>query len=70
MKHKERHEMHDNRKIKDTHQEGIGRVLMRKGDLQCGQPGKMSWKGDAPHHSEHGADSFKRGAYVKTPRRG
>lgn len=31
----------DNGKVKDNHQQGISRVLQRKGDLDVGQGGKM-----------------------------
>ena len=31
----------DNKKVKDNHQQGISRVLQRKGDLKPGQGGKM-----------------------------
>ena len=33
--------MIDNRKVKDKHQQGIKRVLQRKGDMEVGQGGKM-----------------------------
>jgi len=33
--------MIDNRHVKDDHQEGIRRVLQRKGDMEVGQHGKM-----------------------------
>jgi len=36
--------MMDNRKVKDDHQEGIARVIQRKGDLEVGQGGKMNMK--------------------------
>lgn len=36
--------MIDNKKVKDNHQQGIERVKMRKGELDVGQPGKMSGK--------------------------
>lgn len=31
----------DNRKVKEDHQEGISRVIQRKGDLEKGQGGRM-----------------------------
>jgi len=42
--------MHDNRMTKEDHQQGISRVLQRKGDMEVGQHGSMSggWK-----HGEH-----------------
>lgn len=33
--------MIDNKHVKESHQEGIKRVLQRKGDLMKGQGGKM-----------------------------
>lgn len=37
-------EMKDNRKVSDSHQEGISRKIQRKGDMEVGQQGKMSMK--------------------------
>ena len=37
-------EMKDNRMVKDNHQEGISRVIQRKGTMQPGQGGKMHGK--------------------------
>lgn len=54
-------EMHDNRMVKDMHQEGIERVKMRSGDLKKGQGGKMG---------AHGSESnWKRADSAETPRR-
>jgi len=54
--------MIDNRKVSDTHQEGISRVIQRKGEGgRVGQPGKMTGKG----HAE-----WKRSGGSLTPRRG
>jgi hypothetical protein len=39
--------MIDNRKVKDTHQEGISRVKQRKGDMEKGEMGKMTSRGSA-----------------------
>ena len=62
MKHDEKREMIDNRKVSDTHQEGIARVIQRKGEGgRVGQPGKMTGKG----HAE-----WKRSGGSLTPRRG
>ena len=61
MKH-EGKGMIDNRMVKDSHQEGIARVIQRKGEEgRVGQPGKMTGKG----HAE-----WKRSGGSLTPRRG
>lgn len=54
-------EMNDNRKVKDSHQEGIERVKQRKGDKPLGQGGKMGHKGASEKH-------FKRPNSAGTPR--
>lgn len=56
---KEHKGMKDNRKVSDNHQEGIGRVKMRKGDLVKGQGGKMG--------ESHGKGGFKRSGGSMTP---
>lgn len=63
-KHSMKEGMEDNRHLNDTHQEGIARVLMRKGDMEVGQHGKMG----EGHHSDAG---FKRsqGGGGLTPRK-
>lgn len=58
--------MIDNRKVKDSHQEGIERVKQKKGDMPTGQPGAMGggWK-----HGKDGKDGhFKRSDDKLTPR--
>ena len=62
MKRKD-HMMKDNRMVKDNHQEGIGRVLQRKGDMEMGQGGKMGKKGISESNFERKGDCL-------TPRRG
>jgi hypothetical protein len=67
MKMMKEHKMHermiDNRMVKDSHQEGIARVIQRKGEAgRVGQPGKMSGK-----PSEHA--NWKRSGGSMTPRR-
>lgn len=53
--------MIDNRMVKDNHQEGISRVMQRKGDLMKGQGGKMG---------EHGKGmGWKRSSDPLTPRK-
>lgn len=48
MKHKSHGSMIDNRKVSDSHQEGIARKIQRKGEPgRVGEPGKMSQKGHA-----------------------
>ncbi len=56
-----KHEMIDNRMVKDHHKEGIGRKLQRKGDLKPGQGGKMEGK---PREKAH----WKRPNSASTPR--
>jgi hypothetical protein len=41
MEHKMKEGMMDNRMVKEDHQQGIARVMQRKGDLKKGQGGKM-----------------------------
>ncbi len=54
--------MIDNRKVSDSHQEGISRVIQRKGEGgRVGQPGKMVSTGHA---------NWKRDGGSMTPRRG
>lgn len=60
MEHKLKEGMMDNRKVKDSHQEGIERVKQRKGDMPVGQGGKMG-KIDPAH--------WKRPDNAVTPRR-
>jgi hypothetical protein len=55
--------MIDNRKVHDNHQEGIGRVKMRKGDLKEGQGGKM-------HSSAPEKAHWMRSDSDMTPRKG
>jgi len=51
----------DNRMVKDSHQEGISRVIQRKGEGgRVGEHGKMTGKG----HAE-----WKRAGGSMTPRR-
>lgn len=38
---KENKAMMDNRKVSDNHQQGIARVMQKKGDMMKGQGGKM-----------------------------
>ena len=41
-KREHKNSMNDNRMVKDSHQEGIGRVIQRKGEGgRVGEPGKM-----------------------------
>lgn len=57
MDYKLKEGMIDNRKVKDNHQQGIGRVLQRKGDTTradvVGHDGKMGM-GDKAHWSRKG----------------
>ena len=60
---KEHKGMIDNRHVSENHQEGIRRVLQRKGDMEVGQGGKMeksprekaNWR-----RPEHGATTPRR----------
>lgn len=62
MEHKGKGGLIDNRKVHDNHQEGISRVIQRKGESgRVGQSGKMEGKGHA---------NWKRGGESLTPRRG
>jgi hypothetical protein len=54
--------MIDNRHVNDNHQQGISRVLQRKGDMEVGQHGKMGMG----HHE----GSFKRATGKSVPTRG
>lgn len=50
QKHDKHHsQMIDNRTVHDNHQEGIGRVTQRKGDLKKGQGGRMGENLDKAH---------------------
>lgn len=53
----------DNKKVKDSHQEGIGRVIQKKGEKREGHQGCMGMG-----HKEKG-ESFKVPDNAKTPRR-
>lgn len=55
--------MIDNRMVKDNHQQGIARVLQRKGDMEVGQPGRMKARPDEEAN-------WKRSGGSLTPRRG
>ena len=49
--------MNDNRMVKDSHQEGIGRVKQRKGEFPKGNghcSGKMGDKGASESHWKRG----------------
>jgi hypothetical protein len=64
--------MKDNRKVSDSHQEGIERVKMRSGDLETGHHGKMglahkNGHSDAHQHKEHYNEHFMRHRGNKTP---
>ncbi len=64
MEHKSKDGMMDNRKVSDSHQEGINRVKMRKGDLVKGQGGKLTG------HSYHSEGShFNRDKSGMTPKK-
>jgi hypothetical protein len=60
--YKPKSDMIDNRMVKENHQQGIERVIQRKGDLDVGQGGKMANKPEQPAN-------WKRGDSL-TPRRG
>lgn len=51
----------DSMSVSDNHQQGIGRVMQKKEEMEVGQGGKMHWS------PEHRAD-FHRGGM--TPRKG
>lgn len=53
--------MIDNKHVKEDHQEGIKRVMQRKGDMMKGQGGKMR---NAPSEQAH----WKRSGGKLTPR--
>jgi hypothetical protein len=62
MEHKHKGGMIDNKMVKDNHQEGISRVIQRKGEGgRVGQPGKMDGK-------EHA--NWRRHGGTMTPRQG
>lgn len=53
--------MIDNRRVKDSHQEGISRVLQRKGELPKGNghcSGKMGERGGSESHFKREGDSL------------
>jgi hypothetical protein len=54
--------MVDNRMVKEDHQEGIARVVQRKGAMEVGQHGKMTAHGDVAH--------WNRSQTKLTPRQG
>jgi hypothetical protein len=60
---KEHHKMIDNRMVKDDHQEGIKRVLQRKGDMEVGQQGRMKSR---PEEQAN----WRRSGEQLTPRKG
>ena len=60
--HKPHKEFSDNRLIDDKHQEGIKRVLQRRGDMESGQGGKMG-------EGRHSESEFNRSGDSLTPRR-
>ena len=64
MTHKHKDGMIDNRKVHDTHQEGISRVIQRDHEKRMGHNGKMGMGGKG--HSEK---EFHRADNAKTPRR-
>lgn len=72
MEYKCKSGMIDNRRVKDNHQEGISRVLQRKGEKMKadieGHKGSMAagWKHGKGSH-EH--NSFKRSDASLTPRK-
>jgi hypothetical protein len=61
--HKHHSKMIDNRMVKDTHQEGIKRVIQKEHDARDGHFGKMGLK----HHEGKG---FKRENTGASPVRG
>jgi hypothetical protein len=52
--------MKGNRRVNDSHQEGIERVKQRKGDMEKGQGGKMGKRSEA---------DWKRPDSASTPRK-
>lgn len=54
--------MIDDRMVKEDHQEGISRVIQRKGAMEVGQHGKMLSHGDQAH--------WNRSQSKLTPRQG
>ena len=71
MEYKCKDGMIDNRKVKDSHQEGISRVIQRKSDKMAekrvSEKGSMAggWKHDGGKKSDH----FKRSGDSLTPRK-
>lgn len=62
MEHKMKEGMIDNRMVNENHQQGISRVIQKKGEAgRVGQPGKMTGKGHA---------DWKRSGDSMTPRKG
>lgn len=55
--------MMDNRKVKDSHQEGINRVKQRSGDMKPGQQGRMQQKSSEKAN-------WRRSGGSMTPRQG
>jgi hypothetical protein len=55
--------MVDNKKVSENHQQGIKRVIQRKGDMEVGQGGKMA---AAPSQEAN----WKRMGNKMTPRQG
>ncbi len=47
--------MMDNKMVKENHQQGIERVMQRKGDMQKGQGGKMGMGKMEPHWKRGGS---------------
>ncbi len=60
---KEKKGMIDNKKVNNSHQEGISRVLQRGNSDKGAQNGKMSMKGDGKE------SNWKRSGASLTPRR-
>jgi hypothetical protein len=61
MKEKAKDGMIDNRRVKDSHQEGIERVKQRQ-EMPKGEPGKMSGKPKEKAHWRRGDSLTPRGA--------
>lgn len=67
--------MIDNRMVKDSHQEGIGRVTQKHHEMREGHHGKMGLHHEHAHkdahkHKEHYNEHFKRSHGNKTPAQG
>jgi hypothetical protein len=59
MDYKCKEGMIDNRMVKDSHQEGISRVMQRKGEEgPKAQSGKMGMKGSSESNWKRGGDSL------------